>query len=161
MLGPMSVEPGRCPTCGRPRAGNFCAHCGERRLGPHDHTLRHFLGQMLEALTHADGKIFLALRTLLARPGLLTADCLRGRRKPYIAPLQNFLICNLIFFLLHPLIDSNTLTTDLHTQMQYTWHKETARALVTARVAARGVTMEAYTKEFDIAAVTLASAAQR
>lgn len=156
MLGPMTDETGRCPTCDRPRAGNFCAHCGERRLGPHDHTLRHFLGQMLEAFTHADAKIFLSLRTLLFRPGRLTADCLQGKRKPYIPPLQFFLICNLIFFLLHPLIDSNTLTTDLHTQVQYTWHRGMAQTLVTARVAARGVTLAAYTKDFDLAAVTLA-----
>jgi len=156
MLGRMSDDSGRCPTCGRPRAGNFCAHCGERRLGPHDHTLRHFLAQMLEAFTNADAKIFLTLRTLVFRPGRLTADSLQGKRKPYIPPLQCFLICNLIFFLLHPLIDSNTLTTDLHTQLQYTWHKEIAQTLVTARLAVRGVTLEAYTKDFDLAAVTLA-----
>lgn len=152
----MSDEPGRCPTCSRPRPGKFCAHCGERRLGPHDHTLRHFLGQMLEAFTHADGKIFLTLRTLLTRPGRLTADGLQGRRKPYIPPLQNFLICNLIFFLLHPLIDSNTLTTDLHTQLNYTWHREMAQTLVTARLAARNLTLKAYTTDFDLAAVTQA-----
>lgn len=36
------------------------------------------------AFANADGKFFLSLRFLLTRPGGLTADYLRGRRKPSI-----------------------------------------------------------------------------
>ena len=104
----------------------------------------------------ADGKVFLTLRSLLTRPGRLTADYLRGKRKPYIPPLQIFLIANLIFFLLHPLIGSNTLTTDLNTQLHYTWHHGLAESLVTPRLALRKVTVEAYAAVFDPAAITLA-----
>lgn len=120
-----------CPTCRRPVDGNYCAHCGERRAEPGDHTVRRFIGHLLEAFTHADGKIFLSLRCLLTRPGLLTADYLRGRRQPYIPPLQLFLIGNLVFFLLHPFVGSNTLTTDLNSHLHYTWHRAAAQALVT------------------------------
>ena len=134
----------------------YCAYCGEKRLGPEDHTLRRFLEHLLEAFTNADGKAFLTLRFLLTRPGRLTADYLRGRRKPYIPPLQLFLIGNLIFFLLHPLIGSNTLTTDLNTQLHYTWHTAVAQALVAPRLAARSLTVDAYGVIFDPAAVTLA-----
>ena len=145
-----------CPTCGRPVDGNFCPHCGEKRVQPADRTVRRFLEHLLEAFTHADGKIFLSLRYLLTRPGQLTADYLRGRRKPAIAPLQLFLIANLIFFLLHPLVGSNTLTTDLNTHLHYTWHTATAQALVAPRLAARGLTAEAYAVTFDPASVTQA-----
>lgn len=136
--------------------GKYCAHCGEKRVGPEDHTLRRFLEHMVEAFTHADGKIFLTLRCLLLQPGRVTADYARGRRRPYIPPLQLFLIANLIFFLLHPLIGSNTLTTDLNTHLHYTWHNGIAEALVTPRLAARAVTVEAYAAIFDPTAVTLA-----
>jgi hypothetical protein len=152
----MTGSPIACPTCRRPLDGKYCAHCGEKRPAAGDHTVRHFLEHLFEAFTHADGKVFLTMRYLLGRPGRLTADYLRGRRKPYIPPLQLFLIANLIFFLLHPLIGSNTLTTDLNTQRNYTWHHATADAWVTSRLAARDLTAEAYAKLFDPAAITLA-----
>jgi hypothetical protein len=123
---------------------------------PDDLTLRSFARHALAAFTHADGKIFRTVRQLLLHPGQLTADHLRGRRQPYIPPLQLFLIANLIFFLLHPLIGSNTLTTDLNTQLHYTWHHDVAGALVSSRLAARHLTVEAYAASFDPAAVTLA-----
>jgi hypothetical protein len=150
------MTPLPCPTCARPLTGNFCAHCGEKRPGPADHTLKHFLGHLFEAFTHADGKIFLSLRLLLAEPGRLTADYLRGQRKSYIPPLQLFLLANLVFFLLHPLIGSNTLTTDLNTQLHYTWHHAIAESLVSPRLALRAVTVETYAVIFDPAAITLA-----
>jgi hypothetical protein len=150
------TEPARCANCSEPLGGRYCARCGEKRMAPADHTLRRFLEHLFEAFTHADGKIFLTLRCLLTRPGRLTADYLRGKRQPYIAPLQLFLICNLIFFLLHPLIGSNTLTTDLNTQLHYTWHHAIVEGLVAPRLALRAVTVEAYAALFDPAAITLA-----
>jgi len=152
----MNVPAATCPTCNQPMGARYCAHCGEKRVAPEDHLLRHFIGHVFEAFTHADGKVFLTLRLLFTRPGRLTADHARGRRKPYIPPLQLFLICNLIFFLLHPLIGSNTLTTELNTQLQYTWHRAVVRSLVLPRLAARGLTTEAYAAIFDPAAVTQA-----
>jgi hypothetical protein len=152
----MTGSPIPCPTCSRPLAEKFCAHCGEKRPARSDHTLKHFLEHLFEALTHADGKVFLTLRLLLTKPGQLTADYLRGRRRPYIPPFQLFLIANLVFFLFHPLIGSNTLTTDLNTQLHYTWHHATAESLVTPRLALRGLTVEAYAAIFDPAAITLA-----
>ena len=136
--------------------GRYCAACGEKRVGSQDHLLRHFLERMFEAFTNADGKVFLTVRLLLTQPGRLSADYARGRRKPYIPPLQLFLICNLIFFLLHPLIGSNMLTTELNAQLHYTWHQAVVQSLVTPRLAARGLTVEAYAAIFDPAAVTLA-----
>lgn len=150
------IEPVPCANCAEPLVGRFCARCGEQRVGPADHTLRRFLEHLFEAFTHADGKVFLTVRSLLTRPGRLTADYQRGKRKPYIPPLQIFLICNLVFFLLHPLIGSNTLTTDLNTQLHYTWHHGIAESLVTPRLALRAVTVEAYAAVFDPAAITLA-----
>ena len=39
-----------------------------------------------------------APQSLITQPGLLTDAYVRGRRKPYLAPLQVFLIANLVFF---------------------------------------------------------------
>ena len=151
----MSKPAARCVTCAQPMTGKFCAHCGEQRVEPADHTLKRFFEHLLAAFTKADGKVFLTLRNLLTRPGRLTADYLAGRRKPYIPPLQLFLIANLIFFLLHPLIGgSNTLTTDLDTHLHYLWHSSVAQSLVTPRLAARAVSVDAYAAVFNPASVT-------
>ncbi len=150
------IESARCVNCAEPLAGKFCTRCGEKCIGPADHTSGRFLEHLFAAFTHTDGKIFLTLRLLLTRPGRLTADYLRGKRKPYITPLQLFLICNLVFFLLHPLIGSNTLTTDLNTQLHYIWHHGIVESFVTPRLALRQVTVEAYAAVFDPAAITLA-----
>jgi len=152
----MSEPSTRCVTRTQPVSGKFCAHCGEKRLESGDHTLQRFFEHLVVAFTNADGKVFLTLRLLLLRPGQLTADYLRGRRKPYIPPLQLFLIANLIFFLLHPLIGSDMLTIDLNTHLHYTWHNAIARVLVTPRLATRAVTVEVYATTFDPAAVTQA-----
>jgi Protein of unknown function (DUF3667) len=125
-------------------------------MGPEDHTLKHFFERFFEGFANAEGKAFLSLRLLVTRPGRLTADCLRGKRKPYIPPFQLFLIANLIFFLLHPLVGSDTLTTDLHTQLRYTWHSAIVRDWVTPRLLSRGMTTDAYAATFDPAAVKLA-----
>lgn len=152
----MTEPTARCANCSQPLSGKFCARCGEKRLLPGDHTLRRFCNHMFEAFTHADGKIFLTLHYLLRHPGQLTADHLRGRRKPFIPPLQLFLIGNLIFFLLHPLIGSNTLTTSLNTHLHYSWHQQIAQSNVAPRLTARGLSADAYAEIFDAAAVTQA-----
>jgi len=149
----MSENTVPCVTCGKPMDGRYCSHCGERRVGPDDHSLHRFFVHGIEAFTNADGKIFATLSFLITRPGRLTADYLKGRRKPYIQPLQLFLIANLVFFLLHPMIGSNTITTDLNTQMRYTWHSGIVRAMVTPRLAARAVSANRYAETFDPAAV--------
>ena len=137
--------------------GKFCSYCGEKRVEPDDHAFVRIFGHLMEAFTHADGKIFLTLRTLIAHPGQLTADYVLGRRKLYIPALQLFLIANLIFFLLHPLIGgSKTLTTDLDTHLHYTWHSAIARAMVAPRLAIRTQSAEAYAAIFNPAAVAQA-----
>jgi len=72
----------RCANCAASQPGRFCARCGEKRIDAADHTLRRFGEHLFEAFTHVDGKIFLTVRSLLFRPGRLTADYLHGKRKP-------------------------------------------------------------------------------
>ncbi len=152
----MSTRIPECVSCAAPSSGKFCAQCGEQKLRGEDRSVRQILGHALEATTNANGKLLLTLRTLLFRPGRLTADHLRGKRRPYLPPLQLFFFANLIFFLLHPLIGSNTLTTALHTHLHYTWHRQIAEYLVTPRLAQRALTADAYATIFDAASVTQA-----
>jgi hypothetical protein len=137
-----------------PLLGPFCSHCGERRRASGDLSFRHFFEHTLETFTHVDGKIFGTLKALLFRPGVLTTDYLLGRRKPYIAPLQLFLIANLIFFLLHPLVPSAAFTTPLHIQRQERPFSPLVQAMVDRKLAASGMTYEQFETQFDIRAET-------
>ncbi|UYZ60887.1 DUF3667 domain-containing protein [Hymenobacter latericus] len=86
-----------CANCGTALQGAYCHSCGEKRLGYHDYALGHFLEHAVDTTTHFDFKVLKGMWSLLARPGRMTADILRGRRVPWPKPLQLFLIANLLF----------------------------------------------------------------
>src|SRR5262245_33242357 len=99
--GAHAAEPSwTCPSCHQPAAQPFCGNCGERRLDPHDLTLAGLAHQGVEAVTHADGRIFGTFRALMTRPGALTVAYLNGERRRYLGPIQVFLIANVLFYLL-------------------------------------------------------------
>lgn len=150
MLAPTEPSaPAVCVNCGEPLSRRFCPACGEKRPEPHDLSWKHFCVHAFEAFTHADGKIFRTVRLLVAAPGALTADYLRGRHKPYIAPLPLFLICNLLFFLIQPLIGWNTLTTPLQSHLNEQPYHPWAQKLVEQKLTATHATMSVYQAEFD------------
>ena len=39
-------------------SGLYCSACGAKVLTPADHTLKHYLGALLNALTFADSKLW-------------------------------------------------------------------------------------------------------
>jgi hypothetical protein len=97
---PAPPESATCPACGAPEMLEFCARCGERHLDEEAHSLRRFAAETLDALTSLDSRVGRTLRALVAHPGRLSADHFAGVRRPYLGPLQLFLLCNLAFFLL-------------------------------------------------------------
>jgi Protein of unknown function (DUF3667) len=118
-----------CPACGTPMAALYCPACGEKRVGPGDYKLGHFVDEAFETFAHADGKVFISLRLLLTQPGRLTAEYLKGRRRPYLKPLPLFLVANAIYFLALPLVGWNPLTTPLDTHLHHEWYSPLARAI--------------------------------
>jgi len=138
-----------CPTCTSVGAGKFCANCGEKKASREDFSLPHFFSHAVEAFFHADSKIFLSFRLLFTRPGLLTAEYVRGRRKPYLHPLQLFLVCNLIYFVLQPLTHWSGLRTTLAIHTHAMSYSKLASRMVQHRLAAKGVSEAEFTKAFD------------
>ncbi|MEO5961574.1 MAG: DUF3667 domain-containing protein [Opitutaceae bacterium] len=146
---PSPNVPDVCVGCGQPQPGLFCAACGEKKPEPADLSLKHLFLHAFETFTQADGKIFRTMRLLVTKPGRLTADYLRGKRKPYIAPLPLFLICNVLFFVLQPLIGWNTLSTPLRLHVNGHPYSRWVRPLVEDRIAATQTTFDAYAVKFD------------
>jgi len=137
---------GSCPNCGARRVGPYCHRCGQKRLAPEERTLRHFLGQFINALLHLDGRFPRTLGLLLARPGALGRRYLAGQRRRYVAPLALFLIGNVVFFFSPPLTD---LVLPLHDHLNYQVYSSPARYLVEERLDSRGLTMSEYAGTFE------------
>lgn len=149
MLAPRMQEPRiPCPSCGARIDAEFCAKCGERR--PHADDLRlHKLGeQAVDGLTHLDGKTPRSAWLLLAKPGYLAAEYVRGARKRFVKPTTLFLIANTAYYLLQPFTGINSFRTALELQSRQL-HRRIAERWVDTEIARRGLEREEYAKLFD------------
>jgi len=141
----------RCVACGADLSGRYCAACGEA-AAHHNYSLKHFAEEAFETLAHVDGRVFSTFRSLVTRPGVLASNFLAGRRKSQMGPLQLFVVCNVIYFLMQPLTAFAPFTSTLAIQSTARpWHR-LASAMVTSKVAARQVTIAEYSRAFDEAA---------
>lgn len=108
-----------CKNCGTALTGRHCHACGQDSRSPPER-----LAQLIRLfLSHATGIEGTAQRTLFAllfQPGGLTRDYVTGRRVRYANPVQVYLWCTAMFFMLHaysPLVhldvDTGTVTSSL------------------------------------------------
>jgi hypothetical protein len=141
-----------CATCGNEVASKYCPICGEKRLGKDDLTLRHLIAHAIETISNTDGRVFGSLRDLALRPGVLTAAYIQGRRKPYIGPLQLFLIINVLFFAMQSLSGWRIFSTPLDSHLHDQIYSGVARPLVDDRLTDRQTTLESYRPLFNQAA---------
>jgi hypothetical protein len=142
-----------CPNCAAPLAGRFCADCGQKRIEPEERRIRWFLGQLVKALTMADGRFLGSLARLLFSPGALDRDWLLGRRRRHLAPLSLFLIANVVYFFHPPLTDLNLALGD---QVSLQPYSPIAERMVAARLEARGVGFEEYAAGYHAEATGIA-----
>jgi hypothetical protein len=107
-----------CPSCGAPSMGRFCDRCGEKRRASHDFSIRHYVGEAIEAFTHFDSKILRTAWLLVSRPGVLSANYLAGRRVRYVNPLRLFLLLSVVYYLSNSIFPYNAFTTPLAVQLR-------------------------------------------
>lgn len=89
-----------CANCGTVLTGKYCGECGQRHHDHPVHDVRHFIGEAIEDLTHADSRLWQTLTALLFRPGFLTREFLDGRRARYLPPIRLYLVVSVIFFII-------------------------------------------------------------
>lgn len=91
-----------CPNCGHHiehPLPNYCGHCGqETALKPP--TLLEFAQQFGGSVLATEGALWRTLKLLLFRPGQLTLEYLRGRRRHYVLPLRLFITMSVVALLL-------------------------------------------------------------
>lgn len=98
----MSHRPERkekdCLNCGAIVAGRYCQVCGQENFVPKE-TFLGMVQHFFEDITHFDGKFFTTLRILIAKPGFLPAEYMRGRRASYLNPVRMYVFTSALFFL--------------------------------------------------------------
>jgi hypothetical protein len=144
-----------CASCSTALRGAYCHRCGEKRLGPHDHSLRHWVEHAVESFTHFDLKVPRSLWSLLRCPGAMTADVLAGRRVRWASPFQVFIFANLIYYFAASALGLGTFETPLRYHLDYMLHGDLARRMSEAQAATMGLSMAAYAERFDALAHTL------
>jgi hypothetical protein len=91
-----------CLNCGTPVARAYCPDCGQEYEGAAQITLSgafgDFVGEFVR-VEFASREFLRSVRSLLTRPGFLTAEYLAGRRAPYYSPGALFILLNGVFFL--------------------------------------------------------------
>jgi len=93
-----ALPPGSaCFNCDTKLLGPWCHQCGQ--LGEDYHrSAHHLIGEAVEGLFHADGRLWRTLPRLLVRPAALTRDYLAGKRAPQVPPLRMFFVVLLLVF---------------------------------------------------------------
>ncbi len=106
-----------CPSCGTKTLGQFCSHCGEKEVGDEDYSLRHFLKEVVAALTLMESRVLRSVWLVTSRPGYLSSEYFQGRRVRYMKPLQLFVFLNVVYYFSLTLFTATTFTTPLATQL--------------------------------------------
>jgi hypothetical protein len=134
-----------CKSCGTAVTGPYCSACGEKVLGPDDHTLKHYLGALLNAFTFADSKFWTTLKAVVLRPGELSTAYMDGRRVRYMRPVAFFFLANFIYFAIPVFQTFNTsLEGHMHHMPYSTWAKEK----VEQHLERGGETLETFTARY-------------
>jgi len=136
----------------------YCPQCGEERLRPGDLSMRDLVTQFAKKTSSIDGKLVRSWRSLLVRPGQLTAAHISGERRRYVSPLALFFIGNALFVGVQSLTGMNILSSPLESHLYSQDWSPFAQELVRDGLVHRGLTLEAYAPVFDRSAIFNAKA---
>lgn len=96
--GDKSAPPSLCQNCSAPLTGPFCAACGQHDVDYH-RGFHHLFHDLLENVFHFEGKFFVTVAWLLAKPGRITLEFIAGRRASQLNPLRFYIFVSVMFFL--------------------------------------------------------------
>lgn len=136
--GHLTLDGERCPTCTGTIRERYCAVCGEERPSAHPQTIIGFLRRVFARVFDADNRLYQSLQKLVLRPGALTVEFLRGRRRPYLGPIQLFALINVAFYLWAASSGPNTFRTPLyiHVSSDNFYHRAMAQRWVNEKIGA-------------------------
>lgn len=89
-----------CKNCQTELVGTYCHDCSEKVLTDKDFEVLPLLGRFFANATNVNSKLIKSMGSLIFRPGALSAHNIAGIRKPYLSPIQIFLISGILYFVL-------------------------------------------------------------
>ena len=107
----------QCRNCDTPFDGAYCPVCGQKDIEL-ERPVSQLLGDIITETFDLDGRAWRTIKTLLARPGVLTSEFLAGRRQKYSPPLRLYLVVSVTFFLWVAWIAGQGLLLDLARQTE-------------------------------------------
>ncbi|HYH79169.1 MAG TPA: DUF3667 domain-containing protein [Longimicrobium sp.] len=87
-----------CTNCGDFMPGNFCRHCGQRKVEVRI-SLRRMLMEVLDDQFSLNSALPRTVGGLFFRPGHLTREYMNGRIARYIPPFRLYLVASVAFFI--------------------------------------------------------------
>jgi hypothetical protein len=88
-----------CLNCNADLHGRFCHVCGQENREPKE-TVLGLITHFFYDITHFDGKFFSTLKYLIAKPGFLSAEYIKGRRSDYLNPIRMYIFTSAFFFII-------------------------------------------------------------
>ena len=88
-----------CLNCNAQIHGRFCHVCGQENTDPRE-SLWSIITHFFNDITHFDGKFFKTAGNLVARPGFLPKEFIKGRRASYLHPIRLYVFTSAIFFII-------------------------------------------------------------
>jgi hypothetical protein len=118
-----------------------------------DYSLRHYVLETFEVVTSADSRVVRTFRTLVARPGTLTAAYFSQDRDTYLRPQQVLLFSSVFYFFAQPLVGFTAgFSAPLRVHLGESLYRGWAVPRVRAEVARRGGDLSTFQQVFDAAA---------
>ena len=87
-----------CLNCGTEVQGPYCHKCGQENIVPHE-TFWNMVKHFFYDITHFDGSFFSTLKVLIFKPGFLSKEYIKGKRKTYLHPIRMYVFTSAVFFL--------------------------------------------------------------
>ncbi len=98
--------PASCANCGTAVDLHYCPKCGQKHAPGRLH-MDHLLSEFAHNYLGTDSGFFFTLREMIVRPGHAVNEFLAGKRKPYLKPVQFYLLMLTLFFLVSELLNVN------------------------------------------------------
>jgi hypothetical protein len=101
-------------------------------------------------MTPAESKVFQTLWLVVTRPGFLSTEYFRGRRVPYMKPLQLFVFLNVVYYFSLAVFQATTFTTPLATQLHMNdYYPAYASMRVDHKLRKEGMTYQTLETKYD------------
>jgi len=87
-----------CPNCGETEVGKYCPNCGQSNKD-FNKPIKEILGDLLDSI-NLDIRLLNTLIPFFIKPGFLTEEYFKGKRKRYVPPVRMYMIFSILFFFL-------------------------------------------------------------